>query len=118
MSAKRIILVIAALALVWFAFFRKKALPNVAPVAGKNNVTGAANAAVAQSIKTAANAAQPYLKDAIGSILNGVAHSFGSSDSPGATGGVNSPDTTWEPPDFFGAGYTDYVSAPGVDNMV
>lgn len=117
MSAKRIILVIAALALVWFAFFRRKALPNAAPVAGKNNVTGAANSAVAQTIRTAANAAQPYIAQITGQIIGGVAHSFGSSEA-GAPGGVNSPDTVWSPPTFGGVGYSDYVTAPGTDSYI
>jgi hypothetical protein len=114
MSAKRIILVIAALGLVWFAFFRKKALPNAAPAASPNNVAGAANAAVAQTIRTAVNAAQPYIANITGQIINGVAHTFPNT-SPGSQGGTNSSATTWSPPNFVGIGPADYVSAPAVD---
>jgi len=92
MSGKRIVLALLALALVWFAFFRRAAAPKAAP---KVNAKDAANNAVSLSIGTAARAAQPYIADLTGRLFNGIAHSVGSG------GGVNSADTPVNQSDVF-----------------
>ena len=113
MSGKRIALVLLALVLVWYAFFRK---PKVVVV----NKPVSPGGTVAQVGASALAANQGAVNQTIGYLVNGVAQSVGSwFNQPGAQGGSNSSMTVETPaaeisyptPDFtetsgggFGAG--------------
>jgi hypothetical protein len=87
MSGKRIALVLLALVLVWYAFFRK---PKVVVV----NKPVSPGSTVAQVGATALAANQGAVNNTIGYLVNGVASSVaGWFNQPGAQGGSNSSQT-------------------------
>jgi hypothetical protein len=90
MNTKRILLLAVAAVLLWYAFLRKKALPQSVAVNRPATPAGAVNTATSQTIATAANAAQPYVAQITGTLLNGIATSlqgYGQGGSSGADTG-------------------------------
>jgi hypothetical protein len=95
MNTKRILLLLIAVVLVWFAFFRKKALPQAVAINRPATPASAANNATAQTIKTVSNAAQPYVAQLTGWLFNGVAQSIGSYGQGGSSGADTGSTSDW-----------------------
>ncbi len=93
MNTKRLLLLGIAVVLVWYAFFRKTALPQKVVVKAPVTTKGALNDATAQTLATVTKVAQPYIADWTGSLLNGIATSvqgYGQGGSSGADTGSTS----------------------------
>jgi hypothetical protein len=131
MSGKRILLLLAAIGLLWFAFFRKRTpVPVVVnqgidPATGRvvgtsENITATANQAVANTIGAAGNAAAAGTSQILGTIFGGIATSiaqYGQGGSNGAdTASANSSADWFSSSDSYDSGaYSDYA---GIDTSL
>jgi hypothetical protein len=97
MSGKRILLLLAAIGLLWFAFFRKRTPapvvynqgidPNTGRQLGtQENIGATANQAVANTVNAAGNAVSQGTGQILGVIFNGIASSIGQYGAGGSQG--------------------------------
>jgi hypothetical protein len=85
----RLILLAAAIGLIWWAFFRPKKLAGT-QVGTVGNIGAQASAAASSAISTTSNSANQGISQIIGVISNGVATSIGNwFNQPGGQGGTN-----------------------------
>jgi hypothetical protein len=97
MSGKRILLLLAAIGLLWFAFFRKRTPapvvynqgidPNTGRQLGtQENIAATANQAVANTVNSAGQAVSQGTGQILGTIFNGIASSIGQYGAGGSQG--------------------------------
>lgn len=116
MTTKRLLLLAVAAAFAWYVFIRKKAPAGTTMIVRPANAAGAGNAAVAKTINTVSNAAQPALAQITGTLLNGVVTSLKQYGQGGSSGADTGSTSQWG--DFQNNGASGYGAGTGYNSDI